>query len=113
VNAWNRLGAAGWSYRDVLPYFRRYERYRGGESQFHGGLGEFEVSDLRNDNPASKAWGEAGGRVRSPTFAMTIRHRRPGLRRVCSSACRAIPTSTAPPRWASAATSSASGGIGG
>ncbi|MGF6426651.1 GMC family oxidoreductase [Bradyrhizobium sp. Pha-3] len=57
---WKRLGAAGWSYRDVLPYFRRYERYRGGESQFHGGLGEFEVSDLRNDNPASRAWVEAG-----------------------------------------------------
>jgi choline dehydrogenase len=57
---WERLGADGWSYRDVLPYFRRYERYRGGESQFHGGLGEFEVSDLRNDNPASRAWVEAG-----------------------------------------------------
>lgn len=57
---WERLGAEGWSYRELLPYFRRYERYRGGESQFHGGFGEFEVSDLRNDNPASKAWVEAG-----------------------------------------------------
>src|SRR3954447_3991106 len=57
---WERLGADGWSYRDALPYFRRYERYRGGESQFHGGLGECEVSDLRNDNPASRAWVEAG-----------------------------------------------------
>lgn len=57
---WERLGADGWSYRQILPYFRRYERYRGGESQFHGGLGEFEVSDLRNDNPASAAWVEAG-----------------------------------------------------
>jgi choline dehydrogenase len=54
-----------------LPYFRRYERYRGGESQFHGGLGEFEVSDLRNDNPASSAWVEAGvqfGLQRNPDF---------------------------------------------
>jgi choline dehydrogenase len=57
---WERLGAQGWSYRDVLPYFRRYERYRGGESQYHGALGEFEVSDLRNSNPASAAWVEAG-----------------------------------------------------
>ena len=57
---WERLGATGWSYRDVLPHFRRYERYRGGESQYHGALGEFEVSDLRNDNPASAAWVEAG-----------------------------------------------------
>src|ERR1700743_2575559 len=42
---WERAGAAGWSYRESLPYFRRYERYRGGDSQYHGGLGEFEVSD--------------------------------------------------------------------
>ena len=68
---WERLGADGWSYRDVLPAFRRYERYRGGESQYHGGLGEFEVSDLRNDNPASAAWVEAGvqfGLPRNPDF---------------------------------------------
>ncbi|MBA2400464.1 MAG: GMC family oxidoreductase N-terminal domain-containing protein [Bradyrhizobium sp.] len=68
---WENLGAKGWSYRELLPYFRRYERYRGGESQYHGGLGEFEVSDLRNDNPASKAWIEAGvefGLPRNPDF---------------------------------------------
>ncbi len=68
---WERLGATGWSYRDVLPHFRRLERYRGGESQYHGALGEFEVSDLRNDNPASAAWVEAGvefGLPRNPDF---------------------------------------------
>ena len=68
---WDRLGATGWSYREVLPYFRRYERYRGGESQYHGGLGEFDVSDLRNDNPGSAAWVEAGveyGLPRNPDF---------------------------------------------
>jgi choline dehydrogenase len=57
---WDRLGASGWSYRELLPYFRRYERYSGGESQYHGGLGEFEVSNLRNNNAASTAWVEAG-----------------------------------------------------
>ena len=68
---WERLGAIGWSYRDVLPYFRRYERYRGGESQYHGGFGEFEVSELRNDNRASAAWVDAGvefGLPRNPDF---------------------------------------------
>ena len=68
---WERLGATGWSYRELLPYFRRYERYSGGESQYHGGLGEFEVSDLRNDNAASTAWVEAGvefGLPRNPDF---------------------------------------------
>jgi len=68
---WERLGARGWSYREVLPYFRRYERYRGGESQYHGGLGEFDVSELRTGNPASAAWVEAGvefGLPRNPDF---------------------------------------------
>ena len=68
---WSRLGAAGWSYRELLPYFRRYERYSGGEGQYHGGLGEFEVSNLRNDNAASAAWVEAGvefGLPRNPDF---------------------------------------------
>ena len=68
---WERLGAVGWSYREALPYFRRYERYRGGDSQYHGGFGEFEVSDLRNDNPASAAWVDAGvefGLPRNPDF---------------------------------------------
>ncbi|MGY4477118.1 GMC family oxidoreductase [Bradyrhizobium sp. USDA 3364] len=68
---WERLGATGWSYRELLPYFRRYERYRGGESQYHGGFGEFDVSELRNDNPASAAWVEAGveyGLPRNPDF---------------------------------------------
>ncbi len=59
-DGWERAGATGWSYRELLPYFRRYERYRGGDSQYHGGFGEFEVSELRNDNPASHAWVEAG-----------------------------------------------------
>jgi choline dehydrogenase len=68
---WERAGAKGWSYRELLPYFRRYERYRGGESQYHGGFGEFEVSELRNENPASRAWVDAGveyGLPRNPDF---------------------------------------------
>ena len=68
---WERLGAKGWNYHELLPYFRRYERYQGGESQYHGGLGEFEVSDLRTGNVASAAWVEAGvefGLPRNPDF---------------------------------------------
>jgi choline dehydrogenase len=68
---WERLGAKGWSYRESLPYFRRYERYQGGESQYHGGLGEFEVSDLRTGSPVAAAWVEAGveyGLPRNPDF---------------------------------------------
>ncbi len=57
---WAALGARGWSYRDVLPYFRQSERYEGGETPWHGGSGELGVSDLRNDHPYCEAWIQAG-----------------------------------------------------
>jgi choline dehydrogenase len=57
---WEKSGATGWNYTDLMPYFRRYERYEGGDSQYHGRLGEFEVADLRTGNPASAAWVDAG-----------------------------------------------------
>ena len=68
---WARLGGTGWGYDDVLPYFRRSERYAGGESEYHGGSGELCVSDLRNDHPYTSAWVEAAvesGCKRNPDF---------------------------------------------
>ena len=56
---WVSLGAPGWSYDEVLPFFRRSQRYQGGASTFHGGDGELDVSDLRNDHPACQAWLDA------------------------------------------------------
>ena len=57
---WARLGARGWDYESVLPFFRRSERYEGGESAWHGASGELGVSDLRNDHPYCGAWVQAG-----------------------------------------------------
>lgn len=56
---WAGLGATGWSYGEVLPYFKLSERYVGGESEFHGASGELEVSNLRNDHPYTAAWVQA------------------------------------------------------
>ncbi len=36
---WGRHGATGWTYADLLPYFRRQETFVGGASEFHGGEG--------------------------------------------------------------------------
>ncbi len=58
-DGWAKLGATGWDYRSVLPFFKRSEAYEGGESEFHGGSGELGVTDLRNDNEACKAWLDA------------------------------------------------------
>ncbi len=68
---WARQGASGWGYRDVLPYFKKSERYEGGENEYHGAAGELCVSDLRNDHPYCAAWLAAGaeaGYPASPDF---------------------------------------------
>ncbi|HEY1261782.1 MAG TPA: GMC oxidoreductase, partial [Stellaceae bacterium] len=44
---WRQLGNAGWSYDDVLPYFRRAENQERGEDAHHGAGGPLCVSDLR------------------------------------------------------------------
>lgn len=64
---WEKAGAQGWSYRDVLPYFKRSERYEGGGNDYHGGKGELCVSDLRNNHPYCKAWLDAGTQAGFPS----------------------------------------------
>ena len=44
---WRQLGNAGWSYDDVLPYFRRAENQERGADAHHGAGGPLDVSDLR------------------------------------------------------------------
>jgi choline dehydrogenase len=44
-DGWHAAGNAGWSYAEVLPYFRRAECQSRGEDQFHGALGPLHVSD--------------------------------------------------------------------
>lgn len=65
-DGWASAGATGWSYREVLPYFRRLERWRGSDDQYRGAHGELSVSELRNDNPACRAWVEAAQRIGLP-----------------------------------------------
>lgn len=43
---WADLGCTGWSYADVLPYFRRAENQSRGGDEFHGGSGPMHVSDM-------------------------------------------------------------------
>jgi choline dehydrogenase len=45
---WERQGARGWGWDDVLPYFLRSERNCRGASEFHGADGELVVSEQRS-----------------------------------------------------------------
>lgn len=44
---WRQLGNTGWSWDDVLPYFKRSEDQVRGPSETHGAGGELGVDDLR------------------------------------------------------------------
>jgi choline dehydrogenase len=43
---WQSLGNPGWSYQDVLPYFKKSEHQQRGASEFHGVGGELSVTDI-------------------------------------------------------------------
>jgi 4-pyridoxate dehydrogenase len=53
---WEELGAKGWSFRDVLPYFRKLETWQGGESEWRGGSGPVGVEFARTRDPLYEAW---------------------------------------------------------
>jgi choline dehydrogenase len=53
---WRQLGNAGWSYDDVLPYFRKAEDQEHGADAYHGAGGPLSVSDLRTDHPLHDAF---------------------------------------------------------
>jgi choline dehydrogenase len=48
---WAELGNPGWSYADVLPYFKKSEDQERGASEYHGVGGLLKVSDLRLRRP--------------------------------------------------------------
>ncbi len=53
---WRQLGNAGWSYDDVLPFFRKAENHEHGANPFHGADGPLGVSDLKTDHPLHDAF---------------------------------------------------------
>lgn len=57
---WAELGNSGWSYEDVLPYFKLSEGNERLNDEFHGQDGPLAVSDLRSDNPLQGAYVQAG-----------------------------------------------------
>ena len=57
---WRQMGLQGWSYRDVLPYFKRSEALEGGGDAWHGGEGPLKVSKASTPNPIYSATIAAG-----------------------------------------------------
>jgi len=60
-DAWQEMGAAGWAFRDVLPYFKRLETSHGGEAGWRGTAGPLHVTRGTMKNPLYHAFIAAGG----------------------------------------------------
>jgi choline dehydrogenase-like flavoprotein len=56
---WASLGNSGWSYADVLPYFKRSEDNADFDGEYHGKGGPLAVNKLRSDNPVQQSFLQA------------------------------------------------------
>jgi choline dehydrogenase len=63
---WAQLGNRGWSYSDVLPYFKRAETWEGGADSFRGGNGPLKTIGVKSYHPFARAWLEAGEQAGYP-----------------------------------------------
>ena len=63
---WAENGAHGWSYKDVLPYFKKQESWEGGESEYRGGSGPLTTRRSRYEDPVVDAYFEASGQAGHP-----------------------------------------------
>ena len=79
---WVEEGAAGWSYADVLPYFRRAETFSGGADAYRGDAGPLFVTRGANANPLFDAWIEAGEQAGYPATPDMNGYRQEGMGRL-------------------------------
>jgi choline dehydrogenase-like flavoprotein len=56
---WASLGNAGWSFADVLPYFKRAENNADFDDEYHGKGGPLAVNKLRTQNPVQQIFLQA------------------------------------------------------
>ncbi len=59
-DGWAAAGNPGWSYAEVLPWFKRSERHEDRSDGYHGNHGELSVRRARGENAMFDAYVEAG-----------------------------------------------------
>lgn len=57
---WAEIGAQGWAFADVLPYFKRMENSHGGQEGWRGTDGPLHIRRGERQNPLFQAFIEAG-----------------------------------------------------
>lgn len=66
-DTWDEMGAQGWAFADVLPYYKRMESWdsggHGGDPAWRGTNGPLHVSRGKRENPLVRAFVEAGAQA--------------------------------------------------
>jgi len=65
-NRWKELGLEGWSYDDILPYYKKSEHNERWSNEYHGQQGELNIADLRCINPLTHKFVEAAQQAGIP-----------------------------------------------
>ena len=60
---WAQMGATGWDFEGVLPYFRRAETNSRGADAWRGGSGPLSVADVRTPHPLASKFIDAAGEI--------------------------------------------------
>ena len=76
---WAALGNDGWSYADVLPYFRKAESHPLGPSVYHGATGPLRVTRPGIRHPLSQAFFEGARQAGIPSNEDTDGAQREGV----------------------------------
>jgi choline dehydrogenase len=92
---WRAQGNAGWSYAEVLPYFKRAETYYAGASTYHGGDGPIQVNRPQVKHPLAQAFVAAGQQAGHPYNDDTNGREREGFGPVDVTVARGRRSSTA------------------
>ena len=78
-DTWEEMGAKGWGFRHVHPYFKRMENSHGGEEGWRGTDGPMHVKRGRRLNPLYKAFVEAGAEAGYPVTLDYNGHQQEGF----------------------------------
>lgn len=64
-DAWSALGCVGWSFEDILPFYKKLENHEDGETEYHGAGGPVQVTRHPADqlSPVSNAFLRAASEV--------------------------------------------------
>ena len=68
-NHWAQLGNRGWSWDEVLPFFKKSEDYQHDQDEYHGKGGELKVQERRVDWEILDAWRDAAAESGIPKIA--------------------------------------------